>query len=68
MFGRNFLLRGLEGAGTQGSYGCPIPGNVVEGEVGWGFEQSSLVEGVPAHRKVVANRGSLRSFPMQNIF
>ena len=30
------------------SYGCPIPGSV-EGQVGWGFEKSGLVEGVLAH-------------------
>ncbi|PKU36866.1 hypothetical protein llap_12830 [Limosa lapponica baueri] len=28
--------------------GCPIPGSV-QGQVGWGFEQPGLVEGVPAH-------------------
>jgi len=27
---------------------CPIVGSV-QGQVGWGFEQPGLVEGVPAH-------------------
>ena len=27
---------------------CPISGSV-QGQVGWGFEQPGLVEGVPAH-------------------
>ena len=26
----------------------PLPGSV-QGQVGWGFEQPGLVEGVPAH-------------------
>ena len=33
---------------AQRSCGCPIPGSV-QGEVGWGFEQAGLVEGVPVH-------------------
>ena len=35
--------------GAQRSCGCPwLPGSV-EGQVGWGFGQAGLVEGVPAH-------------------
>jgi len=30
------------------SCGCPFPGSV-QGQVGWGFAQPVLVEGVPAH-------------------
>ena len=30
---------------AQGSCGCPLPGSV-QGQVGWGFEQPGLVEGV----------------------
>jgi len=33
---------------VQRSCGCPLPGSV-QGQVGWGFEQPGLVEGVPAH-------------------
>ncbi|GAB0203512.1 hypothetical protein GRJ2_002816800 [Grus japonensis] len=33
---------------AQRSCGGPIPGSV-QGQVGWGFGQSGLVEGVPAH-------------------
>ena len=32
---------------AQSSCGCPIPGNV-QGQVGWGFGQADLLEGVPA--------------------
>ena len=32
---------------AQRSCVCPIPGSV-QGQVGWGFEQPSPVEGVPA--------------------
>ena len=35
---------------AQRGCGCPIPGRV-PGQVGWGFEQPGLVEGVPAHGK-----------------
>ena len=35
--------------------GCPLPGSV-EGQVGWGFEQPSLVEGVPAYSRGVGTR------------
>ncbi|KAJ7411391.1 hypothetical protein WISP_102642 [Willisornis vidua] len=34
------------------SCGCPIPGSV-QGQVGWGSEQPGLVEGVPAHSRVL---------------
>ena len=34
---------------AQRSCGCPwLPGSV-QGQVGWGFGQPGLVEGVPAH-------------------
>jgi len=33
---------------AQRSCGCPLPGSV-QGQVGCGFEQPGLVEGVPAH-------------------
>jgi len=33
---------------AQRSCGCLLPGSV-QGQVGWGFEQPALVEGVPAH-------------------
>jgi len=32
---------------AQRSCGCALPGSV-QGQVGWGFEQPGLVEGVPA--------------------
>ena len=35
--------------------GCPIPGRV-RGQVGRGFEQPDLVEGVPAHSRVAGTR------------
>ena len=44
------------------SCGCPIPGSV-QGQVGRGFEQPGLVEGVPAHGRGVGTRWSLRSLP-----
>jgi len=34
------------------SCGCPLPGSV-QGQVGWGFEQPGLVEGVPVHGRGV---------------
>jgi len=40
---------------AQISCGCPLPGSV-QGQVGQGFEQPGLVEGVPAHGKVVGTR------------
>ncbi|GAB0186503.1 hypothetical protein GRJ2_001115600 [Grus japonensis] len=39
----------------QRSCGCPIPGSV-QGQVGWGFGQRGLVEGVPAHGRGVGAR------------
>jgi len=33
---------------AQRSCGCSLPGRF-QGQVGWGFEQPGLVEGVPAH-------------------
>ena len=33
---------------AQSSYEHPLPG-IVQGQIGWGFEQPGLVEGVPAH-------------------
>jgi len=46
--------------------GCPLPGSV-QGQVGWGFEQPGLVEGVPAHGRGVGTRLSIRSLPTQTI-
>jgi len=40
---------------AQGSCGCPLPGSV-QYEVGWGFEQPGLVEGVPAYGRGVGTR------------
>jgi len=37
------------------TYGCSLPGSV-QGQAGWGFEQPGLVEGVPAHGRVVGTR------------
>ena len=37
---------------AQISCGCPIIGSV-KGQVGWGFEQAGLVEGIPAHSRGV---------------
>ena len=37
---------------AQRSCGCPLPGSV-QGQVGRGFEQPDLVEGVPAHGRGV---------------
>jgi len=34
--------------GAQGSCGCRMTASV-QGQVGWGFEQPGLGEGVPAH-------------------
>jgi len=33
---------------AQSSCGCPLPGSV-QAQVGWGFEQPGILEGVPAH-------------------
>ena len=40
---------------AQRSCGCPLPGSV-QGQVGGGFEQPGLVEGVPAHGRGVGTR------------
>ncbi|GAB0204204.1 hypothetical protein GRJ2_002886000 [Grus japonensis] len=40
---------------AQRGCGSPIPGSV-QGQVGWGFGQPGLVEGVPAHGRGVATR------------
>ena len=40
---------------AQRGCGWPIPGSV-QGQVGWGFEQPGLVEGVPAHGRGVGTR------------
>ena len=37
------------------SCGCPIIGSF-QGQVGWGFEQPGLVEGVPAHSRWFGTR------------
>jgi len=37
---------------AQRSCGCPLPGSV-QGQVGWGFEQPGLVEGVHVHGRGV---------------
>jgi len=37
---------------TQRSCGCPLPDRV-QGQLGWGWEQPGLVEGVPARGKGV---------------
>lgn len=47
---KKFLLWGGEALeqDAQRDCGCPVPGSV-QGEVGWGFEQPDLAEGVPAY-------------------
>jgi len=40
---------------AQRSCGCPQPAGV-QGEVGWGFEQPGLAEGVPVHGRGVGTR------------
>jgi len=40
---------------AQRSCGCPLLGRV-PGQVGWGFEQLGLVEGVPAHDRGVGTK------------
>jgi len=44
---------------AQRSCGWPLPGSV-QGQVGWGFEWSGLVESVPAHGRAVGTRLSLK--------
>jgi len=39
----------------------------VQGQAGWGCEQSGLVEGVLAHRRGLGIRCSLTSLPTQTI-
>jgi len=51
---------------AQRSCGCPLPGRV-QGQVGRGFEQPGLVEGVPAPGRGVGIGWSLRSLPTQAI-
>ena len=43
---------------AQRSCGCPLPGSV-QGQVGWGFGELDVVEGVPGHGRGVGTR-SLR--------
>jgi len=40
---------------------------VFKTKVGWGFEQSGLVEGVPVHGRGVGTRCFIRSLPTQTI-
>ena len=40
---------------AQRGSGCPLTGSV-QGQVGWGFEQPGVVEGIPAHVKVFGTR------------
>jgi len=40
---------------VQRSCGWPLCG-IIQGQVGWGFEQPGLVEGVPAHGRGVGTR------------
>ena len=40
---------------AQRGCGCPLPGSV-QGQVGWGFEQPDLVEGIPAHGRRAGTR------------
>ena len=55
-FGDTFvLLCGVNRMYLWMHCGCPIPGSV-QGQVGWGFEQPALVEGVPAHGRGVGTR------------
>jgi len=44
----------------------PLPGSV-QGQVGRGFEQPGLMEGVPTHGRGVGMRLSIRSLPTQTI-
>ena len=48
------VVRHLEQVAQRGC-GCPLPGSV-EGQVGWGFEQPGLVEGVHTHGRGVGTR------------
>jgi len=40
---------------AQRSCGCLIPGSV-QGQVGWGFDQPGLVEGMLAHGRGIGTR------------
>ena len=40
---------------AQRGSGCPLPGSV-QGQVGWGFDQPAVVEGVPAPGRGVGTR------------
>jgi len=51
---------------AQRSCGCPCPGSI-QGQVGWGFEQPGLVEGVPAHGRGVGTRCYIIWLPTQTI-
>ena len=57
MLGRNLHSEGGETLEevAQRSCGCSIP-KCVQSQVGWGFEQPDLVEGVPVHDRVVGTR------------
>lgn len=57
--------RGGEEQVPQRNFGCPIAGR---GQVGGGFEQSSLVEGVPPHGMGVGTRRSLKSLSMPTFY
>jgi len=43
---------------AQRSCGCPLPGSI-QGQVGQGFGQPGLVEGVPAHGRGVGTTWAL---------
>jgi len=45
---------------------CPLPGSV-QNQAGWGFERPGLMEGVPAHGRMIGTRSSLRSLPTTSI-
>lgn len=50
---KKFFTQSDESLGhiAQTSCGCPVS---VQGQPGWGFEQSGLVEGVPVHSRGLA--------------
>jgi len=49
---------------AQRTFGCPLPGSV-QGPAGWGFDQRGLMEGVPAHGRVLGTTWPLRSIPVK---
>ena len=49
---------------AQRSCGCPLPGSIQD-QVGLGFEQPGVVEGVPAYSRGIGTIWSLRSLPAQ---